>query len=320
MLRTSCTVSGRSRLCARFAGRSLHLLACCPVVGQYPRFLRAHWKFLRTVVLKLFEFMHERHPGVQDMAVVSVLKMFFFALQSLRALPPLLLMLPLTVQDTFLKIAQKCRRKFVVVQTGETTTFIEELCRDLPGIISTLESHQVQGFHEAAGWMISSHPDAGAREVLTDALMSLYNRLWQRLMLEAQKSADHLRNAEALKEIQRILRTNAAVCRSVGPSFGKQLAQLYLDMLNLYKALSGFLRAAVAAAGEVALQSTAAKAMRAVKKEILLLIGEGGSEAPTFAATTPMRPRPFPLVPSQRRTSRVQTTHGALPSTLSRRC
>ena len=35
------------------------------VVGQYPRFLRAHWKFLKTVVNKLFEFMHELHPGVQ---------------------------------------------------------------------------------------------------------------------------------------------------------------------------------------------------------------------------------------------------------------
>ncbi len=34
------------------------------VVGQYPRFLRAHWRFLKTVVLKLFEFMHELHPGV----------------------------------------------------------------------------------------------------------------------------------------------------------------------------------------------------------------------------------------------------------------
>ena len=29
------------------------------VVGQYPRFLRQHWKFLKTVVNKLFEFMHE---------------------------------------------------------------------------------------------------------------------------------------------------------------------------------------------------------------------------------------------------------------------
>lgn len=49
---------------------------CRYVVGQYPRFLRAqkHWKFLRTVVTKLFEFMHEKHPGVQDMACDTFLK------------------------------------------------------------------------------------------------------------------------------------------------------------------------------------------------------------------------------------------------------
>ena len=33
------------------------------IVGQYPRFLKAHWKFLKTVVNKLFEFMHETHDG-----------------------------------------------------------------------------------------------------------------------------------------------------------------------------------------------------------------------------------------------------------------
>ena len=35
------------------------------VVGQYPRFLNGHWRFLKTVVKKLFEFMHEFHEGVQ---------------------------------------------------------------------------------------------------------------------------------------------------------------------------------------------------------------------------------------------------------------
>lgn len=43
------------------------------IVGQYPRFLRAHWKFLKTVVNKLFEFMHETHPGVQDMVCMPFL-------------------------------------------------------------------------------------------------------------------------------------------------------------------------------------------------------------------------------------------------------
>jgi len=36
------------------------------IVGQYPRFLKAHWKFLKTVVNKLFEFMHETHEGLSD--------------------------------------------------------------------------------------------------------------------------------------------------------------------------------------------------------------------------------------------------------------
>lgn len=43
------------------------------VVGQYPRFLRAHWKFLKTVVNKLFEFMHETHPGVQVMFLLIMI-------------------------------------------------------------------------------------------------------------------------------------------------------------------------------------------------------------------------------------------------------
>jgi exportin-1 len=41
------------------------------VVGQYPRFLRAHWKFLKTVVNKLFEFMHG----------ISYLYNFFFLMK-----------------------------------------------------------------------------------------------------------------------------------------------------------------------------------------------------------------------------------------------
>jgi exportin-1 len=93
---------------------------CRYVVGQYPRFLRAHWKFLKTVVNKLFEFMHETHPGVQDMAC-----------------------------DTFLKIVQKCRRKFVILQVGETEPFVCELLKGLPTTILDLEAHQIHTFYEA---------------------------------------------------------------------------------------------------------------------------------------------------------------------------
>lgn len=48
------------------------------VVGQYPRFLRNHWKFLKTVVNKLFEFMHETHPGVQVSSRIAIFRVLIF--------------------------------------------------------------------------------------------------------------------------------------------------------------------------------------------------------------------------------------------------
>jgi exportin-1 len=50
------------------------------VVGQYPRFLQAHWKFLKTVVNKLFEFMHETHDGVQVMSLIWFVDLEFLDL------------------------------------------------------------------------------------------------------------------------------------------------------------------------------------------------------------------------------------------------
>ena len=42
------------------------------IVGQYPRFLKAHWKFLKTVVNKLFEFMHETHEGQGNLYWITI--------------------------------------------------------------------------------------------------------------------------------------------------------------------------------------------------------------------------------------------------------
>lgn len=46
--------------------------------------------------------MHETHEGVQDMAC-----------------------------DTFIKIAQKCRRYFVIVQAGESMPFVDEIIQTM---------------------------------------------------------------------------------------------------------------------------------------------------------------------------------------------
>lgn len=116
------------------------------IVGQYPRFLKAHWKFLKTVVNKLFEFMHETHEGVQDMAC-----------------------------DTFIKIAQKCRRHFIIQQSGESEPFIDELLRTLHRITVDLSPAQVHTFYEAVGYMISQQPNVPIREKLIAKLMEAPN-------------------------------------------------------------------------------------------------------------------------------------------------
>ena len=57
----------------------------------------------------------ETHDGVQDMAC-----------------------------DTFIKIAQKCRRHFVQVQVGEVMPFIDEILSNINTIICDLQPQQVQ--------------------------------------------------------------------------------------------------------------------------------------------------------------------------------
>jgi exportin-1 len=104
-------------------------------VGQYPRFLKAHWKFLKTVVNKLFEFMHETHEGMSLLLHNNWL----------------LVNVPLTgVQDmacdTFIKIAQKCRRHFVMLQSGEQEPFVDEILRLLHRITVDLSPQQVRSF------------------------------------------------------------------------------------------------------------------------------------------------------------------------------
>jgi exportin-1 len=176
------------------------------VVGQYPRFLRAHWKFLKTVVNKLFEFMHETHPGVQDMAC-----------------------------DTFLKIVQKCRRKFVILQVGETEPFVCELLKGLPTTILDLEAHQIHTFYEAVGFMIQAESDPQRRDEYLQKLMELPNQRWAEIIGQARQSVEFLKAQEVVRAVLNILQTNTSVASALGQAFLSQISLIYLDMLNVYR-------------------------------------------------------------------------------------
>ncbi|XP_046388260.1 exportin-1 [Ischnura elegans] len=215
------------------------------VVGQYPRFLRAHWKFLKTVVNKLFEFMHETHDGVQDMAC-----------------------------DTFIKIALKCRRHFVTVQMGEGMPFIEEILNTISSIICDLQPQQVHTFYEAVGHMISAQVDQVAQEHLIEKYMMLPNQVWDDIISQATKNVDVLKEQDAVKQLASILKTNVRACKALGHPYMSQLGRIYLDMLNVYKAMGENITAAIALNGEAVTKQPLIKSMRVVKKETLKLISD----------------------------------------------
>ncbi|XP_025103585.1 exportin-1-like [Pomacea canaliculata] len=213
------------------------------VVGQYPRFLRAHWRFLKTVVNKLFEFMHETHDGVQDMAC-----------------------------DTFIKIAQKCRRHFVQVQVGEVMPFIEEILNGINTIICDLQPQQVHTFYEAVGLMISAQADQLAQEHLIERYMLLPNQVWDGIINQATQNVEVLKDPDAVKQLGNILKTNVRACKALGHPYVVQLGRIYLDMLNVYKVMSENISSAIATNGESVTKQPLIRSMRTVKKETLKLI------------------------------------------------
>ena len=77
--------------------------------------------------------------------------------------------------DTFIKIAQKCRRHFIIRQPGESEPFIDEILRTLHRITADLQPLQVHTFYEAVGYMIAAQPNKTTQEKLISHLMTMPN-------------------------------------------------------------------------------------------------------------------------------------------------
>lgn len=213
------------------------------VVGQYPRFLKAHWNFLRTVILKLFEFMHETHEGVQDMAC-----------------------------DTFIKIVQKCKYHFVIQQPRESEPFIQTIIRDIQKTTADLQPQQVHTFYKACGIIISEERSVAERNRLLSDLMQLPNMAWDTIVEQSTANPRLLLDSETVKIIANIIKTNVAVCTSMGADFYPQLGHIYYNMLQLYRAVSSMISAQVAAEGLIATKTPKVRGLRTIKKEILKLV------------------------------------------------
>ena len=69
-------------------------------------------------------------------------------------------------------------------------------------------------------------------------------------MAQAAQNMDVLSSIDNIKVLANVLKTNVASCTSIGSFFLPQLGRIFMDMLGLYKAVSGIISESVAREGE----------------------------------------------------------------------
>ncbi|KAH7829614.1 putative exportin-1 [Monocercomonoides exilis] len=221
------------------------------VVSQYPRFLRLHWRFLKTVALKLIEFMKEPFEGVKDMAT-----------------------------ETFLKIAQKCKRQFVMVQEGEKMSFVDEVLMMLPSILSDLSKNQILNVCESAAWCIAMQSDPAKKTVEIAELFKMPNAGWKDIIQRTQANINTLCDIGTQRQLLSIISINRRCIRALQSGFKEQFELLFAECIKIFVAYSDMLISAINAAGgegtqgEKAVATLSGQHMKLVQKEILMLFSD----------------------------------------------
>ena len=109
-------------------------------------------------------------------------------------------------------------------------------------------------------------------------------------MAQAAQNMDVLSSADNIKILANVLKTNVAACTSIGSFYLPQLGRVFLDMLGLYKAVSGIVSDSVQkegivwsfklceftvthpVPGTIATKTPKVRQLRTVKKEVLKLM------------------------------------------------
>ena len=175
------------------------------IVGQYPKFLNNHWRFLKTVVRKLFEFMHESFEGVQDFAC-----------------------------ETFMKISMKCAHNFVIRQDNENEEYIKELVRNVSENSKDLKPHQQLMFYEAIGNMINVESNLQKKIFYIKQLMSDKNEQWNKIFLEAQQNNEILNNANVVKGLSLIIHLNERVSFSTKTKYWSYGCTIFENLIKSF--------------------------------------------------------------------------------------
>ena len=82
---------------------------------------------------------------------------------------------------------------------------------------------QVHTFYEAVGMMINAQNDQVAQEHLIERYMLLPNQVWDGIINQATQNVEVLKDAEAVKQLGNILKTNVRACKALGHPYVAQV-------------------------------------------------------------------------------------------------
>lgn len=69
-------------------------------------------------------------------------------------------------------------------------------------------------------------------------------------MAQAAQNMDVLSSNDNIKILSNVLKTNVSACTSIGSFYLPQIGRIFLDMLGLYKAVSGIISETIAKEGQ----------------------------------------------------------------------
>ncbi|XP_666285.1 exportin 1 (chromosome region maintenance protein 1) (caffeine resistance protein 2) [Cryptosporidium hominis TU502] len=263
-------------LCERKRGKANKAaVASCVmyVVGQYPRFLRDHWKFLQTVINKLFEFMHETFPGVKDMAC-----------------------------EAFLKIATKCKKSMssnnfidgnnrgssnqmlseIIDGGSQEIKFLKYMIGYSHELKQHLDDKQILILIQGISLTISSLKDVDEQYLYVTELLLIFDSLyWKDIisrLVELRSNPDNrgiineLCSMECSQKLIIIVRIMETIASSCGVGFARVLIERSSFLIELYKLYSNFIAGEVQRKGVVIISHAHIKQLRISKKEIIKLI------------------------------------------------
>lgn len=216
------------------------------IVSQYKRFLEMNDDYLKTVIKKLFEFVHEKFEGVKEMAC-----------------------------NTFLKVCQQVKHQLIafndIDENGKEIPYISNIIRNINKHTEDLGILQKIQFFESAATIISACPDNAAKSQLVFELMTSIDHHWFEIIKQLN-NFDFISNIDRATDICFFLKVNERVCFAVGQSYSNYFNHSMSEIQNIYKQYSNLIMNDLQNNGENGLKLLTVRKYRAVRKDILHLL------------------------------------------------